>query len=60
MPFPYKTHLSLYRLSGLHFQVDYTHHIKIYTFYLLISLIDIIINLLFVYNSPFTENQDML
>jgi hypothetical protein len=60
MSFPYKTQLSLYLLPDLHFQVDYTHHIKIYTFNLLISLTDIIINLLYMYSSPFTKNYDML
>jgi hypothetical protein len=50
MHFSYKTHLSLYLPPDLHFQVDCTHHIKIYTFHLFISLIDVIINLLYVYS----------
>lgn len=40
--------------------MDYTHYIIIYTYYLLISFIDIINNLFYMHSLPFTKNDDML
>ena len=40
--------------------MDYTHHTKIYTYYLLISLIDVTNNLFYMRSLPFTKNDDML